>query len=245
MMVFLVLGIIQLGMMHQARLMNEYAAYRAARAGIVNHGDCDIMENAAFSAVLPTLGPPPSGGSGRVDTLGKAMVLYKAYTTIPGNKMYTGAALPLLRLEVVNPRKSQLSSLFSTYGSHMDGREIDYDDVRNDEVIAANLLSVRVTYFYNLRIPFANWMMHSFFMGRESLGDLSGVQFEVQKAGGMAATRYLEDRGAAKGGDYIQLRTLATQGTFVIPLISTYSMRMQSNLFNNGSRGPGKCAVDS
>jgi hypothetical protein len=30
----------------------------------------------------------------------------------------------------------------------------------------------------------------------------------------------------------------------VIPLISTYSMRMQSNLLNNGTYGPGKCAVD-
>jgi hypothetical protein len=251
MMVFLVLGIIQLGMMHQARLMTEYAAYRAVRAGIVNHGDCSTMENAAFAAVLPTLGPPASGGmAGRVDTLGRAMVLFKAYTSQPPggppnpNKFYKPAMLEMVRVEVLNPKRSQLASLFSTYGSHLDGREIDYDDVRDDRVIEANLLSVRVTYFYNLRIPFANWLMHSFFMGREYLGELRGVQFEVQRAGGGPATKYLESRGAAKGGDYPRLRLLAENGKFVIPLVSTYTMRMQSNLFNNSTFGPGKCAVD-
>lgn len=244
MMVFIVLGVVQLGMMHQARLMTEYAAYRAARAGIVNHGDCDLMEESAYMAVLPTLGPPPSGGPGRVDTLARAMSVYWQYKDIPTNKRYLPSTLPRIRLEILNPKKSQLSGLFSNYGSHLNQREIDYDDIRDATVIEANLLSVRVTYFYNMRIPFANWLMHSFFMGREVLGDLRGVQFEVQKARGQYATSYLENYGASKGADYAQMKLLSTRGTFVIPLISTYSMRMQSNYLNNGSYGPGKCAIN-
>jgi hypothetical protein len=244
MMVFMILGIIQLGMMHQARLMTEYAAYRAVRAGIVNHGDCDLMKESAYMSVLPTLGPPATGGPGRVDTLTRAMDVFWTYKLDPRNQTYLPTALPRIRLEVLNPKKSQLASLFSTYGSHMNQREIDYDDIRDATVIEGNLLSVRITYFYNMRIPFANWLMHSFFMGREYLRDLRGVQFEVQKAGGQFATKYLEDRGATKGADYVQMRQLANSGTFVIPLISTYSMRMQSNLLNNGTYGPGKCAIN-
>ncbi|MBK8479810.1 MAG: pilus assembly protein [Proteobacteria bacterium] len=52
--VFLVLGVIQLVMMQHARLMTEYAAFNAARSGIVWNADRLIMENAAIISLLPT-----------------------------------------------------------------------------------------------------------------------------------------------------------------------------------------------
>ena len=53
-MVFLILGIIQLVMVQHARVMTEYAAFNAARAGIVWNADRIIMENAAIISLLPT-----------------------------------------------------------------------------------------------------------------------------------------------------------------------------------------------
>lgn len=53
-MTFLILGVIQLTMMHHARVMTEYAAFNAARAGIVWNADRIIMENAAIISLLPT-----------------------------------------------------------------------------------------------------------------------------------------------------------------------------------------------
>jgi len=252
MMVFLVLGTIQLGMVHHARLMTEYGAYRAARAGIVNHGDCNIMRKAALSALLPTLAPLAGQGS-RVDTLDLAMDVHHSYSRhlfgFAGNTFrsvfYTAGGLPLFRLEVVNPRSSDLAGLFGTYGSHMQGLEIDYDDIRDDRVIEANLLSIRLTYFYEMRIPFANWQLHSFYMGREYLDELRGLQFESKRVGGQAATAYLERRGAERDDDHRALSTLAGRGQYVMPLTATWSMRMQSNLFNNDTYGPARCAVDS
>src|SRR6478672_10248576 len=55
-MVFLVLGIIQLTSLQHAKLMTEYAAFQAARAGIVWNGSNERMHDAAFFALLPTLG---------------------------------------------------------------------------------------------------------------------------------------------------------------------------------------------
>src|SRR3954468_7358872 len=52
--VFLVLGSIQIFLMQQARLMADYAAMRAARAGSVNFGDCRSMTHAALGAVVAT-----------------------------------------------------------------------------------------------------------------------------------------------------------------------------------------------
>lgn len=53
-MVFLILGMIQLVMIQHARIMTEYAAFNAARAGIVWNADKIIMENAAIISLLPT-----------------------------------------------------------------------------------------------------------------------------------------------------------------------------------------------
>jgi hypothetical protein len=53
-MVFLILGIIQLVMVQHARVMTEYAAYNAARAGIVWNANRITMENAAVISLLPT-----------------------------------------------------------------------------------------------------------------------------------------------------------------------------------------------
>lgn len=248
MMVFLVLGIIQLSMMHHARLMNEYAAYRAARAGIVNHGHCRMMRNSAFVSLLPTLGPPQAinllGAKGRTDTLWNALLLYKSYTAVAAsaNQNYL-PDLPIVRVEVLNPKRSQLSQLFTTYGSHLNRQEIDFDDIRDERVIEGNLLSVRVTYFYNMRIPFANKLIHGWYLGLEYLNDLRGVQFENQKAyGAINETMYLRGRGAAKGGDFARMAMLATvRGLYVVPLVSTYSMRMQSNLMRKHVE---PCAID-
>src|SRR5690606_28468366 len=55
-MIFFLLGLIQLSMMQHAKLMTEYAAYQSARAGIVWNGHVGRMRDAAIVALLPTLG---------------------------------------------------------------------------------------------------------------------------------------------------------------------------------------------
>src|SRR3954466_2176325 len=54
--IFLLLGIVQLALMQQARLMTDYAAGEAARAGVVWSGSAERMRDAATFALLPTLG---------------------------------------------------------------------------------------------------------------------------------------------------------------------------------------------
>ncbi len=53
-MTFLILGVLQLAMLQHAKLMTDYAAYNAARAGIVWNADRWMMENAAIISLLPT-----------------------------------------------------------------------------------------------------------------------------------------------------------------------------------------------
>jgi len=52
-MVFLILGALQIMMLQHGRIMTEYAAYNAARAGIVHNANWNVMRNAAMIATLP------------------------------------------------------------------------------------------------------------------------------------------------------------------------------------------------
>ncbi|MBI5545455.1 MAG: pilus assembly protein, partial [Deltaproteobacteria bacterium] len=153
--------------------------------------------------------------------------------------------LNAVNIEVVNPKRSALNGLFAAYGGHLQSQEIDWDDTRDDTVVGANLLSVRVRYYYQLRIPFANSLIHSWTMGARFLGDLRGVQFENQRtAAGTSGWHYLESSGAnARGGAYVTMAAFADLlHYYVIPLVATYSMRMQSNLYKDRVR---LCAVDA
>lgn len=261
MMVFLMLGIIQLGMMQQARIMTEYAAYRAVRSGIVNHGSCKLMRQAAIVAVLPTLGPPvwnPLGVKGRTDNLVDALKLYHMYTKL-GTDMDPHYPLgfappkmvPIVKVDVLNPKKSQLTGLFNSYGvwsatkNRTYKEEIDYDDVRNDTVINANLLTLRLTYHYNMRVPFANKMIHAWFMAAEWIRYAHGVTFDNKTVMGVSESTALETKGAGRGGYYPQFALLAKgwngKQMFLIPFTATYSMRMQSNMMKKHIE---TCAVD-
>ncbi|MFC1611181.1 TadE/TadG family type IV pilus assembly protein [Myxococcota bacterium] len=51
--VFLILGALQIMMLQHGRIMTEYAAYNACRAGIVHNGDWNVMQNAAMIGALP------------------------------------------------------------------------------------------------------------------------------------------------------------------------------------------------
>lgn len=50
---FVVLGAVQVMLLQHARIATEYAAYCAARAGIVHHANWNVMQNAAMLATLP------------------------------------------------------------------------------------------------------------------------------------------------------------------------------------------------
>jgi len=244
---FLILSIIQLGMMHQAQIMNQLAAYRAARAGVVNSGSCDLMLNSAMSALIPTFGPTPSVGgfpsiSGRVDSALKQFEVWSVYKGL--NSLTTGLfKFPLVTVEVLNPKKSALNGLFTTYGQHLSNREIDFDDVRDATVVDANLLSVRVKYWYRLRIPFADWQIHTMWVGQQILKYFRGIQFENQSAFGIGARTASRLNGLKQGGDLAVSSAVATAfRLYYVPIVSVYTMRMQSNLMLSQV---SPCAVDN
>ncbi|MFY0521807.1 TadE/TadG family type IV pilus assembly protein [Archangium gephyra] len=262
-MVFLGLGLVQLTLMQQAKLMTEYAAYCAARSGIVWNGNTERMRDAALVALLPTLG--------RTDALPdlartwtRARLQDETLRRLPWPTRdsvvpaaVNGAPLfGLVRVDTVNP--SWYSPVRSVWKlrSATAWRELDFDgpdgypqvpaletklarffnlalpDDAEEVYRKATVLSVRVRYWYELRVPFANWVIFTAWWAANAGVTLGGAIHQPTKVTAPVrglehqrgyATLYRQEMGVLWG--------LAAGRRYFLPLTATYSLRMQSNFY--------------
>jgi len=288
-MVFIALGIVQLTMMQHAKLMTEYAAFSAARAGIVWNGNNERMHDAAIIALLPTMG--------RTDdlvNLGKTWALAQLYdealqllawpnkdSVVPAT--VNGANLfGQVRVDTVNPSwYSPVQSVWKLR-SALNWRELDFDgpdsypqvpdletrlakffnlplpDDHEEVYRKATVLSIRVRYWYELKVPFANWIIFTSWWAANAGVTLGGAIYKptldprariTSKKGGMSDVALAPVRGMEHQRGYntlyrtemVVLWGLATGSIpllsnivgkrYFIPLTATYSMRMQSNFY--------------
>ncbi|MHB1571948.1 MAG: TadE/TadG family type IV pilus assembly protein [Solirubrobacteraceae bacterium] len=201
--VFMILGILQLSLMQQARLLTEYAAYRAVRAGSLNQLDCKhSMLQAADEALLPTLG--------RTDTATElAKTWVKAPESLPiTNRYLTG--LTIAKLKYIVTVDSGTGGPKAPYTAQ------DFDDPDHPLTLTAEL-----TYRYQLRIPFADFMIWEMWTGMNALGNKTDEL--------MPASKHPIDptRLANHAGDIVKYRL---GHHYYVPIITSYSMRMMSNL---------------
>lgn len=219
-MVFLLLTTIQLTMVQHARIMTEYAAYCAARAGIVFNGDPTAMQQAAEIALSPTIG--------RTDTLLNMTRTNLSLQTLE-RAQRAPFRLPVARIQVLSPRSGDIL----TFGRHLGGRELDFDDLRTG-ASRANLLSINVRYYYRMMIPFANQILLNIFFAQRlnTLHLWEGVDLSRPEMFGMNALQITQPAGVASGvQDAAGIVAAAMLDRFYFPVSATYTMRMQSNFF--------------
>ena len=241
-MTWMILGILQLSLMQQAKLMLEYAAFSAARAGAVWNGDPSQMEKAAVFAILPTMPtwPVPGlpiGKPQRVDSLGQLMLVYLEHlaATKVADKV-PGAGWHMIKVQTLNPIKSTFAGK----------KELDFDDVAFRK---QTQLVIRVVYNYELRIPFANWIMWESWYASNGGITLTGLDpsrpniklgpgMEIQNTG-LQARILLESNqndncvlsGVKKADLLISAGIALGMKRYFLPMSTTYTIRMQSNPF--------------
>src|SRR6266852_5171739 len=153
--VVLILCAIQITQLQRARLLVEYAAFSAARAGAVLNGNDGRdgtdgpMHDAAALSLASSQGP--------ADGLGAFVRTFASFRAREAALRALG--LPLVQVTVLNPRRGD----FQRFGQHLGGREIDFDDVR-PKAVDASLLSIQVRYLVELRVPLANKLIHSLWL---------------------------------------------------------------------------------
>jgi hypothetical protein len=133
-----------------------------------------------------------------------------------------------------------LGNLPGMSGGHFGSanQEIQFDDFfqRN-----GSRLTIRLRYMYMMRVPFANWVIHSAWIAGQSGRQLYGAIWNPQERRGETGFRSIsnarphEYTGAPKWTSALEsrdldvARTLGRHGTYMLPIYATYTMRMQSN----------------
>ncbi|WP_224360378.1 TadE/TadG family type IV pilus assembly protein [Hyalangium versicolor] len=284
-MVFMALGIIQLTMIQHAKLMTEYAAFQAARAGIVWNGNNERMHDAAIIALLPTM-----GRTNDLASLGTTWALHQTYDTalrtlawsateVKPPSSFNGSNLfGMIRVDTINPAYFTPIDTIWKLREGYNWKELDFDGPDSfPEVPAledkirkffnlpepddaetvyrkATRLTIRLRYWYEMRVPFANWVIFTAWYASNAQVALHGAidRPTLEKANMLNRNADLASlMGKAKGMSHERgynsvyapemwvLWGLATGSIplvsdlvgkrYFLPLTATYSMRMQSN----------------
>ncbi|NTX05190.1 MULTISPECIES: TadE/TadG family type IV pilus assembly protein [unclassified Myxococcus] len=229
--VFLILGILQLGLMHQARLLTKYAAYKAVRAGSIHNASVKEMERAAVAVLLPMLAKRSSGPDGieYVRPVNSGQDFTTKWSELKSNEM-ADTDLKYAEVTICGPTKADVGG---------GGGELDFDDPDNatsDDWKQSHRtkLRVQVTFNYRLVIPFADWVIYNAARARDMpmvvrMGEVKAA--EKSKASGR--------RFGSAGKGESPYDSAASKGIYIAPIRATYTMRMQSNLYLNTSDLPG------
>ena len=128
-------------MVMNAKLLTNYAAYCAARAGIVHNGNINQMQNAAAVALSPLFTYSSSLGG-----------LATGY----GRALANARSGQLIRVDILSPSASRFSSMDKRFFPTLRSRF-------NTNDLNETVLQVRVTFRYPLEIPLINRIMSPFF----------------------------------------------------------------------------------
>jgi hypothetical protein len=136
---------------------------------------------------------------------------------------------------------------FGAWGRHLNGQEIDFDDVRPGAT-DATLLSLQILYLYELKVPFANKLIQTLWMAAKAgvLEAWQGWDLTSPRFGGQAGPDAIRiSRAVAASGTAAQapggisvaaLAAAGRAGRYYLPVEAFYTMRMQSNPYRKWAR---------
>jgi hypothetical protein len=209
MVVFLLLGLLQMGLLQQARLFAEYAAYKAVRTGALQNLDQDAMERAAVAAALPILSFGKNGGEVLAITSTPTDWVKKWMRFLP-NRMFDAMGMKYAEVVLCGPKRSDVPG---TYSSDGDGNVVPFD---NPEVAGRSgkgtHIRLELTLNYRLVVPFADYVIHRMWLNK----DITDVLRVDQNRSGMPKI----DRYSLIAD---------TMGVYIVPIRAQYSMKLMSD----------------
>lgn len=221
MIIFLLLGTLQLFMLLQAKLMAQYAVFQANRVGSTMNGRCDAMTHAALLSLTPAI--RPYLGTAFVGTPGRKLVsafrLYRDnnYANFTGTNglgkwSATEAIIWIIREHPRFPGDDPVQA------------QVEFDRLLQAGQTPIRL-ELRMIYWAPLGIPFADWVFTRIALADMNLRAYSAQNplMSRQTASWRAGqSRRLQDQIA---NEYLRRYNLRH---FVFPIEVTSTMRMMS-----------------
>lgn len=212
--IFMVLGTMQLFTLLQGRILAQYAVGRATRMGSLNHGKCEPMVRSAIALLMPAIDPSFALAANTGTVYARETQLRSTNNRYQPGKD-TGRNGPVVWLDRVRPLVASIDRRFE-------------EDTWNLPEGPDRTLEVRMTFWFPLKIPFANWAFARLSMAHW------GVEEYHQASPYMAATR--DAKWVASGASSppatitgeMRARFYASPPQYVFPIQATYAMRMMS-----------------
>lgn len=230
--VFLILGLLQLGLMHQARIMTKYAAFKAVRVGSIHNAKKSAMRRAAAAVLLPMLGRRNTDSFYNATTSGMKG-FSGSWASLKSKVDSTGTDAPL-ELIVCGPRK-QSSSDFDDPDGDLGHQGGSWEGLNNGRLI------VQIATHYQLVIPFANGVIWHIVAGTQKAELMRTVRLAPKND---QFQPYMQSLQSVNHGQrkIEQFRGMANNNKYVMPIRASWSMRMQSNFLstNNDFKLPTK-----
>lgn len=213
--VFIILGLLQMGMIQQARLFADYAAYRGARAASLEMGDCHAVIRSELAALTPMLG--------RSDDLRTWKATFqRAVNRQPGPPQDPGA------LANSRPDPYVINFWEIEHPNWLDSHPIDEPVSREGDIAHIHL---RLFFLYELKIPFVNWVLGRMYLAQFGFGGYGG------KVDPLHPTTLAQDPARLANWEYAQVGAAVREYSrldpprYVVPLYASWSMRMFSRAF--------------
>ncbi|GMU60149.1 MAG: hypothetical protein AMXMBFR34_19120 [Myxococcaceae bacterium] len=207
--VFLILGMLQLGLMHQARVLTKYAAYKAVRVGSIHNAKKAAMEKAALAVLLPMSGRRAGQSFFKASPGDFASSWAKAKSMDQANS----DSSKLLDLTICNPTGSYTDDFDNPAGAL--GRDADDWQQAN-----RGRLSIQLTFYYQLVIPFVNGVLWHIVAGTEKTELMRTLRLSPKTPKWMAS---------GSGRTVHSFSGPANANIYILPIRASWSMRMQSN----------------
>ncbi len=203
MFLFTFLGILQISVAYHARILTEYATFKAARAGSVYRADCSRMQKAAIMALLPAMSY--GGKLGSTDLKG----LLKSTWDFAKDGTQEHEA-PVVWID------SKLENVDDDFDKQL-APGADVPRIR-----------VRLAYFFQYRIPFANYVMV-----RSWLATQVGVDWTDSGRDATMLVKKVDKPPHRPAGDAELVdeakRWALGHRMFIVPIVTSWSMRMMSD----------------
>lgn len=225
--IFILLGILQMGLVYQSKVLLKYAAYRAARTGALVHGSPAAMTASAMAVMLPVIGDGRGNTNLRIFSVDTYKEAYQKLDLINLRFLIRSFGFPLMRTVVCQPTTGTLNKGSGKYETKRLNNEYDFDAPENvlfssSDQFSRTRLRIQLQYHQQLIIPFANVIIFRCFMG---LNQNKILRMQTKNSPVVASKNLI---------DYAYLYLMAsTWKRYFLPMNENYSFRMQSNLYRN------------